>query len=106
MKGFFWKAFVLDPAKPEHKEIVWAKVNEHKIDEPFIDLVVEAFHDKRAAMMKAGGGGGGDAGDAAPKNLGPVKKQFFSPEESKQIQMSLPKFPKHAEDIRNAVTTY
>jgi len=37
MKGFFWKAFVLDPAKPEHKEIVWSKIEQHKIDDKFLD---------------------------------------------------------------------
>lgn len=37
MKAFFWKAFVVDPAKPEHKTIVWAKVDQHKIDDSFLD---------------------------------------------------------------------
>ena len=56
-----------------------------------MENVVEAFHDKRATGAPAGAGGG--AGDVI-KVTGPIKKQFFSPEESKSIQMALPKFPK------------
>ena len=35
MKAFFWKPFIIDPAKQEHKSIVWAEVKEHTINKPF-----------------------------------------------------------------------
>ena len=68
-----------------------------------MDEVVEAFHDKRALQAKAGAavGGGGDV----IKVTGPVKKQFFTPEESKSIQMSLSKFAK-PEPLKIALTDY
>ena len=49
MKAFFWKPFVLDPQKPEQKEQIWGKVQEHEISDDFMNKVVEAFHDKKAA---------------------------------------------------------
>lgn len=103
MKAFFWKPFVIDPAKPEHKEILWAKCKEYPINEKFMEDVVECFHDKRAAAGKTAGAA--DAGAGIIKVTGPIKKQFFSPEESKNLQMGLPKFPK-ADVIKEAVTTY
>ena len=39
------------------------------------------------------------------KVLGPTKKEFFSPGESRAIQMSMPKFPK-AEPLKQAITAY
>jgi len=48
MKAFFWKPFIIDPAKPEHKEILWAKCKQYEITDAFMDDVVESFHDKRA----------------------------------------------------------
>lgn len=48
MKAFFWKPFIKDPTKPEQKEIMWAKIEQHEITDAFMDDVVEAFHDKRA----------------------------------------------------------
>ena len=47
MKAFFWKPFIKDPTKPEHKTIMWAKIEQHEITDSFMDDVVEAFHDKR-----------------------------------------------------------
>ena len=54
-------------------------------------------------MGKGGAGAGADAGPSKP--TGPVKKAFFSPEESKQIQMSMNKFPK-PDPLREAITTF
>lgn len=52
MKGFFWKPFIMDPEKPEHKEVIWAKVAQHEINDNFMEEVVTAFHDKRAVAAK------------------------------------------------------
>ena len=90
MKAFFWKQFIKDPAKPEHKEIIWAKVDQHEISDEFMADVVEAFHDKRAQPSAKPDSGGQEV----IKVVGPTKKEFFSPGESRAIQMSMPKFPK------------
>lgn len=103
MKAFFWKPFIIDPAKPEHKELIWSKVKEHPITPDFMDRVVEAFHDKRAAA--GGKGPTGDGGEEIIKVTGPVKKQFFSPEESKSLQMSMPKLPR-AEMLLEGITVF
>ena len=55
-----------------------------------MESVVEAFHDKRALAAPKVVAGAGDV----IKVTGPIKKQFFTPGESRSIQMSLPKFPK------------
>lgn len=59
MKAFFWKPFIKDPTKPEHKEIIWAKVEQHEITDDFMADVVEAFHDKRAQTSQKTGDSGG-----------------------------------------------
>lgn len=56
MKAFFWKPFIIDPAKPEHKTIVWSKVKQHDINDAFLNEVVEAFHDKKAIAASASAG--------------------------------------------------
>ena len=101
MRAFFWKPFIIDPTKEEHKDIVWQKVVEHKITPEFQELVVEAYHDPRAVKAAAAAA----SGDII-KVTGPEKKKFFSPEESKNVQMSLPKFPKKHDDIIDACLTY
>ena len=65
-----------------------------------MDKVVENFHDKKFAVNAAKAG----SGDVI-KVTGPQKKQYFTPEESKNVQMSLPKFPR-PETLYEAVTTY
>ena len=57
MKAFFWKPFITDPDKPEHKELVWAKVQQHEITDDFMEDVVEAFHDKRGVQTQKTVGG-------------------------------------------------
>ena len=52
MKAFFWKPFIKDPTKEEHKTVLWAKVEQHPITDDFMEKVVEAFHDKRALAAK------------------------------------------------------
>lgn len=105
MKNFFWKPFIIDPARPEHKEIIWAKVSQHEINKSFLEEVVDAFHDKRAEAAKTSGQGEKDQSAGVIKVTGPVKKQFFSGEESKKIQMNLPKLAK-PDYIKRAVTTF
>ena len=83
MKAFFWKPFIKDPAKPEHKEIIWAKVEQHEISDAFMADVVEAFYDKRAEQQKNKAPAGG--GSEVIKVVGPTKKEFFSPGESRSI---------------------
>ena len=53
MKAFFWKPFIKDPTKEEHKTGLWAKVEQHPITDDFMEKVVEAFHDKRALAAKS-----------------------------------------------------
>lgn len=69
MKGFFWKQFIIDPTKPEHKNMLWTKVTEHPITPEFLETVVEAFHDPRAVKLAAAEA----AGDVI-KVTGPIKK--------------------------------
>lgn len=82
MKAFFWKPFIKDPAKEEHKTVLWAKVEQHPITDDFMEKVVEAFHDKRALAAKSTAAVG--VGDVI-KVTGPTMKQYFTPEESKNI---------------------
>ncbi len=53
MRAFFWKPFIIDPAKEEHKDIVWRKVKEWEITPAFQEIVVEGFHDPKAAKTQA-----------------------------------------------------
>ena len=59
--------------------------------------VVEAFHDKKALHVQ-----NRQSGTTVFKPVNCTKETFFSPEESKSIQMSLPKLPK-AEDLRRTL---
>ena len=85
MKKFFWKPFIIDPEKPAHKEVVWAKVKQHDIDDNFMQEVVAAFHDKRAAAAKESDSGAATEQATTIQVTSTLKKSYFSPEESKTI---------------------
>ena len=86
MKKLFWMRIINDPEKKDEKTI-WKTIPDIKIDQKEIE---DAFSDQRAATFDPAK----SLAENVIKEKIPEKKQYFTPEESKSIQMSVSKLPK------------
>ena len=83
MKTFMWKRYIIDPNKEEDN--LWKKLKEPKVE---MDVIVDKFCDNSVAKVSAG------PKQDVIKVTGPREKNYFSPNESKNVQMSLPRCPR------------
>jgi len=97
MKKLFWMRVINDPESKE--KTIWKAIKESKIDQKEIE---ERFADKRSANTFDESKG---LGANIVKIVGPQKKTYFTPEESRSIQMSIPKLPK-PEVLKDALVNF
>ena len=93
---FGWKRYIL---KTEGDTSIWTKIKEPKVD---MEDIIERYMDKnamRAAPVAA-------ASTDVVKIVAQVTKEFFSPEEAKSIQMSLPRLPKPSSLLKDYLIRY
>lgn len=83
MKKLFWTRIINDPEKKE--PTIWKTITEAQIK---IEEIESAFSDNRMAPANQA-----STAENVIKVTGPVVKQYFTPEESKSIQMSVNKLP-------------